>query len=271
MGGAELYAGNTAAMWASLAPWSRVTSGAAPGLLAVDIPAQRAARIILRQPLAAGAGQIGALMRRAAERGRVVVEDSFGTLALPPGDGITVDRYPLMTRAPAAVEPLPGLDPGGAGTAGNGAAVRVVRAADAEALAQAEQVMVDGFPRRALQPFRPGCMLPPLVLAIPGWQTWLAYRDGEPAAACCAFDDGAALGIYWLSTLPQHRSHGLGRAVMYAALGSRARRPVVLVATEAGEPLYDSLGFRTVTEAAWYRSPGQGNGADRLREPRAPH
>ena len=208
MGGAELYAGNTAAMWASLAPWSRVTSGAAPGLLAVDIPAQRAARIILRQPLAAGAGQIGALMRRAA---------------------------------------------------------------DAEALAQAEQVMVDGFPRRALQPFRPGCMLPPLVLAIPGWQTWLAYRDGKPAAACCAFDDGAALGIYWLSTLPQHRSHGLGRAVMYAALGSRARRPVVLVATEAGEPLYDSLGFRTVTEAAWYRSPGQGNGADRLREPGAPH
>jgi hypothetical protein len=62
MGGAELYAGITAEMWASLAPWSRVTSGAAPGVVVVDIPAQRATRVILRQPLVAGAGQIGALI-----------------------------------------------------------------------------------------------------------------------------------------------------------------------------------------------------------------
>ena len=89
MGGAELYAGNTAEMWASLAPWTRVTSGPVPGLLVVDVPAQRATRVILRQPLAGGAGQVGALMRRAAERGRVVVEDSFDGLALPasPPDG----------------------------------------------------------------------------------------------------------------------------------------------------------------------------------------
>jgi len=30
MGGAELYAGNTAEMWASLVPWTRVTPGVAP-------------------------------------------------------------------------------------------------------------------------------------------------------------------------------------------------------------------------------------------------
>jgi ribosomal protein S18 acetylase RimI-like enzyme len=258
MGGAELYAGNTAEMWASLAPWSCVTSGAAPGLVVVDIPAQRATRVILRQPLTAGTGQISALMGRPAERGRVVVEDSFDSLALPAGDGVTVDRYPLMIRPPAAIEPLPGRDPGGAG-AGNAARVHVVQAADGQTLAQAERVIVDGFPRRALQPFRPGRMLPPLVLTIPGWQTWLAYHDGEPAAACCTFDDGAALGINWLAALPQHRSHGLGRAVLCAALGLFAQRPAVLVATKAGVSLYSSLGFRTVTEAAWYRSPGAGN------------
>ena len=259
MGGAELYAGNTAEMWASLAPWSRVTAGAAPGLVVVDIPAQRATRVILRQPLATGTGQIGALMRRAAERGRVVVEDSFGGLALPTGNGVTVDRYPLMIRPPVAAEPLPGPESDGAGAARNAARVRVARAADREALALAERVIVDGFPRRALQPFRAECMLPPLVLTIPGWQIWLAYRDGEPAAGCCTFDDGAALGIYWLATLPRHRSHGLGRAVMRAALGACAQRPAALVATVTGEPLYSSLGFRAVTEAAWYRSPGPGN------------
>jgi GNAT superfamily N-acetyltransferase len=202
-------------------------------------------------------------MRRAAERGRVVVEDSFGELELPAGDGITVDRYPLMIRPPAADEPLPGLDPGGAGASGSGAGVRVVRAASRDALALAERVIVDGFPRRALQPFRPERMLPPLVLTVPAWQTWLAYRDGEPAAACCTFDDGTVLGINWLATLPRHRSHGLGRAVMCAALGFCAHRAAVLVATVAGEPLYSALysalGFRTVTKATWYRSPGPGN------------
>ena len=111
----------------------------------------------------------------------------------------------------------------------------------------------------ALQPFQAECMLPPLVLTISGWQTWLAYHNGEPAAACCTFDDGAALSINWPATLPEHRSHGLGRAVMCAALGSCARRTAVLVATEAGGPLYSSLGFRTVTEAAWYRSPAPGH------------
>jgi GNAT superfamily N-acetyltransferase len=262
MGGAELYAGNTAEMWASLAPWSRVTSSAAPGVVVVDIPAQRATRVILRQPVASGAGQIGALMRRAAERGPVVVEDSFGGLGLPAGDGMRVDRYPVMIRPSAADEPLPGPDPGGGLAAGGGAGVRVGPVAGREALAHAERVIVDGFPRLALQPFRPECMLPPLVLSIPGWQTWLAYRDGEPAAACCTFDDGATLGIYWLATLPEHRSHGLGRAVMRAALGSCARRPAVLVATKAGRPLYSSLGFRTVTEAAWYRNAGPGTGTD---------
>ena len=130
-----------------------------------------------------------------------------------------------------------------------------MQAADPGTLAQAERVIVDGFPQRALQPYRPGRSLPPLVLAVPGWRTWLAYLDGEPAAACCTYDDGATVGVYWLATLPRHRSRGLGRAIMSAALGAAPGRPAVLVATAAGEPLYAALGFQAVSEAAWYRAP----------------
>jgi GNAT superfamily N-acetyltransferase len=173
-----------------------------------------------------------------------VVEDSFGGLALRAGDGITVDRMPVMVRPADGTGPLP-ADP----------RVRVAPAADAATLAQAERVIVDGFPQRALQPYRPGRSLPPLTLTTPGWRTWLAYRGGEPAAACCTYDDGAVLGVYWLATLPEHRSHGLGRAVMATALAACPTRPAALITSAAGEPLYSSLGFQAVSEAALYRKP----------------
>jgi GNAT superfamily N-acetyltransferase len=215
------------------------------GLSVIEVPAQPATRVILRRPFTADPGQIGALIARAGESGRVVVEDSFGELTLPPTGGVTVDRMPLMVRAAGRVSaPVTGPD------------VRVVQAADPGTLMQAERVIVDGFPQRALQPYRPGRSLPPLVLAVPGWRTWLAYRGGEPAAACCTYDDGAALGVYWLATLPPHRTRGLGRAVMSAALAASPGRPAALVATVAGEPLYAALGFRVVSQVAWYRAAG---------------
>jgi GNAT superfamily N-acetyltransferase len=243
--GAELYAGNAVAMWASLAPWSRLVPGTPPGVAVIDIPAQRAGRILLRRPGAADPGQIGALATVAAGRGRVVVEDSFGDLVLPLAGPVTVDRMPLMLRAA-----------GGMAAAADRAGTRVTRVAGRDTLAIAEQVIVDGFPRQVPRPYPPGLILPPQMLTAPGWAIWLAYHGGDPGAAVCSYDDGAALGIYWLATLPQHRSRGLGRAVMTAALGACPGRPAVLVATAAAESLYSSLGFTAVAEAAWYRIPG---------------
>jgi len=242
--GAELYASNAVAMWAALAPVSRLVPGPPPGVAVIDLPDQRTTRFILRRPGVAGTGRLGALVAAAARRGRVVVEDSFGDLVLPVAGEVRADRMPLMLRA--AGDPAP---------RDSGTDARVVPVAGPGALAQAERVIVDGFPRPALQPFVPGRMLPAEALAAPGWRAWLAYHGGEPAAACCTYDDGAALGVYWLATLPGYRSLGLGRAVMAAALGAYAARPAVLVATAVGEPLYSSLGFAAVAEATWYRFP----------------
>lgn len=241
--GPRLYAHNAAAMWASLAPWARPLPGP-PEVAAVEVPAQPATRVVLRGPLAQDpAGHIGGVLAGAARAGPVTVEDSFGGLDLAVADGVTALRLPVMVR-PAA--PAPANRPAG-GTA-------VHPAGSEAALVVAERVIVDGFPKPALKPFQPGRVLPSLILGRPGWQVWLACCDGEPAAACACYDDGTAAGIYWLATLPAFRSRGLGRAVVTAALAAHPDRPVTLVATAAGQPLYASLGFQTVSQALWYRT-----------------
>lgn len=169
---------------------------------------------------------------------RITLEDSFGTSEPPAIQGVRTMRMPVMDRPPGPVE--------------ESRPVSVTRVGDPDELAQAEHVIVDGFPQRAHQPYVRGQALPPHVLGIPGWSAWLARRDGVPAAAGFSYDDGKAVGIYWLATLPEHRSHGLGRAIMTKILAAHPDRAATLVATEAGEPLYRSLGFATVSTAVWY-------------------
>ncbi len=81
---------------------------------------------------------------------------------------------------------------------------------------------------------------------------YLVTRDGEIAGACLIVLDGTAGGIYWVTTLPEHRSRGVARQLMHAVLARLADRPVTLTAARAGKPLYDSLGFRTITQSTWW-------------------
>jgi len=103
----------------------------------------------------------------------------------------------------------------------------------------------------ALRPWRKGEGLPARVLNIPGCSVWLAQLRDRPAAAGCTFDEGGIVGVYWLATLPEYRSSGLGRAVMANALNAHPDQPFMLTATDAGRPLYESMNFRAVVTTTW--------------------
>ena len=103
----------------------------------------------------------------------------------------------------------------------------------------------------ALRPSRKGEGLPARVLNIPGCSVWLAQLRDRPAAAGCTFDEGGIVGVYWLATLPEYRSSGLGRAVMANALNAHPDQPFMLTATDAGRPLYESMNFRAVVTTTW--------------------
>lgn len=225
----EIYSENAAAMWTSIDQATEPIPGA------VRIETARTTRVLLLHPQPATV--CAELVAAEPTNKRLVVEDPFGALPSTVPDGVMVKRQPVMIRPVEPLQPL--AKPG----------ITVVRVTGPHELALADQIIIGGFP---VEGALPGQILSTRVLDLPQWHVWLAYHHGEPAAAGYTYDDGVAAGVYLLATLPQHRSAGIGRALMTVAVGAHAQRLGALVATEAGAPLYKSMGFVPVSTSTWY-------------------
>ena len=89
------------------------------------------------------------------------------------------------------------------------------------------------------------------LLEEPSFSFFLASRQGEPYSAVTTTADRHVVGIWSMATAPGHQRKGAGRAALLAAIEhhrSLGARAFYLIATPAGKPLYDSLGFVTVDE-----------------------
>ncbi len=159
----------------------------------------------------------------------VVVEDPFRTVGLT-GIGMAVRLLPVMAREPGPTPDEP-------------AVTRVETPAE---LREAEDVIVRGFPLEEYQPLDPGKVFPGALL------TQAFFRKGTEGA-CFTMAHGGVGGAYWVTTMPEHRSKGVGRALMHAVLRHFGDRPVTLTASRAGKPLYDKLGFTTLGDSHWWR------------------
>jgi GNAT superfamily N-acetyltransferase len=75
---------------------------------------------------------------------------------------------------------------------------------------------------------------------------YLGLLDGRPAATAVLFEGSAAAGIYWIGTLPEARSHGIGLAMTCHALHEAKQsgyKTATLNASPAGHPIYKKIGF----------------------------
>jgi GNAT superfamily N-acetyltransferase len=177
----------------------------------------------------------------AADFARRVIEDASGELDLSSCGLQTRFRLTIMGR-PA--EPLADVKQPD---------VQVVAVNDPERLAAAERILIAVFPPPSLLSDPHGRIQPVRVLGIAGWRVWLGYRGGVPAGAAYTFHDGTSVGVYQVGTLPEHRGHGIGRAIMTEILRAYPGIPATLAATDQGRPLYLDMGFAELNEAVWWR------------------
>ncbi len=209
--------------------------------------------------------ELGDLLRRWGTT-QLCLEDPYGRLDLSGPGCVHGLGMSVMVREPHSAEggpersdgPVFGGSDSTAVTSGRpqyGKTLTVCEVSGAEALAAVERTVVDGFPIAARQPWTRGGMLPEGLLHEPGIRGWLARVPGQDAGACLTYDDGEAVGVYWVSTLPAHRSKGVARAVLETALAAHPDRPATLVATLLGEPLYRKLGFVEHGVTRWWGYP----------------
>lgn len=229
---------NAAALWTALADVRGHELARRPGFIAMVGNERSGARIVLLSPDADPAEVTEAAeSARRRSGGAVVVEDPFGAVDMA-GLGLTPRQLPVMARA------------GGTVTAPSTVTVTPIRRADQ--LTLVERIVVGGFPVESFQPYRPGEAFPAGLLDYQGVAMFLASRDGTPAGACLTVVDGTVGGVYWVTTLPEHRSRGVGRALMHEVLGHLSVMPVTLTAARPGRPLYESLGFQILADATWW-------------------
>ncbi|MFD5088488.1 GNAT family N-acetyltransferase [Kitasatospora sp. NPDC058406] len=254
---------NAAALWLAQARahgWQYLTS---PGFTAVRCARtpDDAHRVVVTRPT----GEPGAVeaeltdLLAAWHTVRLTVEDPYGGLDLTRQGCGHGRRMAVMVREPGPLPPERPERPAtgsGSGLGSGGFAAEVLTAGEvleAEALAEAERAIVDGFPILPRQPWTEGAQLPVRLLGEPGCRAWIGRVDGVTAGACLTYDDGHATGVYWVATLPAQRSRGVARAVLRTALAAaHPDRPATLVATELGEPLYRRLGFTELARTRWW-------------------
>jgi ribosomal protein S18 acetylase RimI-like enzyme len=144
---------------------------------------------------------------------------------------------PLMVYHPAAGQQAP--------PARASAAARVV-VADRDDRAEYAAALAAGFeaPPEIMAPFSS-----PEAFALPGGVPYLAREDGQVVVVGFGVFAGGTAGVFNIATVPAYRGRGYGRAVTSRIVADGVARGADLAylqSSEAGYPLYESMGFRTV-------------------------
>ncbi|GAB2586042.1 hypothetical protein [Kribbella endophytica] len=148
---------------------------------------------------------------------------------------------PLMMRFPSTPITPPTTD------------LEIRQVTDEPGLADAERVLIEGYPLPELQPYQPGSLYSPTFLAD-DTAAWVAYDGSTPLATSVAHTAHGLTVVENVAVLPQARGQGAGAAITWAATTHHPTQPATLIASDAGQPVYQRLTYHRLERwTVWVR------------------
>ncbi|MET7282474.1 hypothetical protein ABZS29_29870 [Kribbella sp. NPDC005582] len=165
--------------------------------------------------------------------------------AWPTGDlrphGLALAGHPpLMVRFPgtATTPPTTGLE--------------IRQVTDAAGLADAERVLVAGYPFPELQPFEPHCLYDTSFLE--GSTVWVGYDGDIPLATSTAHNAAGLTVVENVAVMPAARGRGAGAALTWTATTHHPDHPAAVIASDNGQPVYARLNYHRLERwTVWVR------------------
>lgn len=199
--------------------------------------------VVLLQPLTDPGGVLAEIGNAFPPHVPYLLVSAWPTPDLRPYGLGLVGHPPLMARLPMNTPPTPSSPQG----------VEVREVHDADDLAVAERVLVEGYPLPGLDPFTPGSLLHPSLLSA-DTHVWLAQVDGKPAAVAAAHRHAGMTIVEYVATLPTARRHGAGTTVAWSATLADPALPAVLLASDDGRRVYERMGYLAIERwTVWLR------------------
>jgi len=147
---------------------------------------------------------------------------------------------PLMVRFPATATTPPTTD------------LDIRQVTDAAGLADAERVLVEGYPLPELQPLQAGAAYD--VSLLDGSTVFVGYDGDVPLATSTAHSAAGLTVVENVAVMPAARGRGAGAAITWAATRHHADQPAGLIASDDGQPVYRRLDYlRLERWTVWVR------------------
>ena len=183
-----------------------------------------------------------------ATSGTVYLFSPWPTPDLRPYGWSLLDYQPLMLRPPGGEAPPP--PPG----------LRIEEVRDQASLRGFETAIVRGFELPEVERQGPGAAFNADILTDVRQRLWVGWEAERPVSAAATFIEAGINNVTLVATVPEARGRGYGAALTWRAALADPTLPSLLLATDAGRPVYDRMGYLALFRfALWSRDrPGRG-------------
>ena len=124
-----------------------------------------------------------------------------------------------------------------------------------------EGTIVRGFGLPEVERQGPGAAFSADILSDDRQRMWVGWESERPVSAAATFTEAGINDVTLVATVPEARGRGYGAALTWRATLANPTLPTLLLATEAGRPVYERLGYLALFRFALWSRDRAGRGS----------